>query len=708
MSVATSTEHAQRAGRDGHSGGPFGSAQDRRLCHSSNPRSPRRELASWVIPAALFAGTLAVYLRTLRPSFDWLDNSELITAAYHLGIGHNPGYPTFMLLGHLFSWLPVGSVAYRLNLMSAMLGAVAVVPLFLVCVRATGNRVASALTAATLAFSCTFWDATTEADVFTLHACFMLGIILVLVRWRQEKKERDLYLAWLLVGVSLGNHALTALMIPAVIALMLMDGGGRSLRPGNLWRCAAALVGGLALYIYVPLRAMANPPPEVNNPHSLRQFWQLLSAPAYHEFMFHMSATEVGLRALGFARHTVRELGPLGIAAALLGIILAARKDAKLATALLLILGADVLYAINYNIFDIYMYFLPAYLVLGVFMALGLERALAWGEKGLARLQRGVEGFLTGPRRIAVVALLLTYLPVWAFSANFTLVDASHDYAAEDFARNAYEVAEPGAVIIGDWWSIAPLGYLKYVEGLRPDVTLSVALSCPDPAAVRRVLRRDFLATFPAAYVVEHQTSWIREFKARYAWTQVGDLVRLYPNGKPRLRARPSDAAPACRFGDNLGLIGSVCEPQAAHQGRILAITHRWKKLACHMSGGLARRASAGLAPIGDDAETLTSIQGACGCIWRARSDLANGFYTGDSWLPGEVAEERHVAFIPSDAPPGEYCVTLRARNKSTHHSLSAHGTGATEHGQEAVVASIRIVARRSERPIPSFAPRHW
>jgi len=67
-----------------------------------SPR-PRRDLAAWLIPLALFVGTLAVYLRTLRPSFDWLDNSELITAAYHFGIGHNPGYPTFMLLGHLFS-----------------------------------------------------------------------------------------------------------------------------------------------------------------------------------------------------------------------------------------------------------------------------------------------------------------------------------------------------------------------------------------------------------------------------------------------------------------------------------------------------------------------------------------------------------------------------------------------------------------------------
>lgn len=143
-------------------------------------------------------------------------------------------------------------MAYRLNLMAAVLGALAVALLFLVCLRimrsstplGAGNRIAAVLAALTLAFSYTFWDVTTEADVFTLHACFMLATILLLLRWRQQQRERDLYLAWLILGVSLGNHALTALMIPAVIALMPMDRGWRGLRPGNLWRCGAAPVGG--------------------------------------------------------------------------------------------------------------------------------------------------------------------------------------------------------------------------------------------------------------------------------------------------------------------------------------------------------------------------------------------------------------------------------------------------------------------------------
>jgi hypothetical protein len=654
----------------------------------------RVDLTGWAIPAALFAGTLAVYVRTLRPSFGWLDTSELITAAYHLGVGHNPGYPTFMIVGHLFSWLPIGTVAYRLNLMAAVMGALAIVLLYLVCLRVTRNRIASALAALTLAFSYTLWDLTTEAEVYTLHACLMLGAILALLRWRDEGRDRDLYLGWLVVGVSMGNHALTALVIPALALLMLLERGGRQLWPRRIRGCAGAFLAGAAVYLYVPLRAMANPPPEVNNPHTLRAFWQLLSAPGCRPLMFSMSAGEVALRTLGFARRTVRELGPFGIGPALLGVSLAMRADAKLTAALLLLLGIDVFYAVNYNIFDIYSYFLPAYLVLAVFLAMGLERIIAWGARALLWLQRGIEKGLTTPRRTALVTALLMYLPVWGFSANFRLVDASQDRGAEDFARNTFAVVERGAVIIGDWWSIAPLGYLKYVEGLRPDVTLSVALSSWDSAGVRRVLRRGFLASYPAAYVAEHQTSRRGAFEHRYAHEAVGDLTRIYANGKPRLRARADSAPPAFRFGDALGLVATACRPREVAQGEVLRITHRWRKLG----------------PIPDDVETLTRIEGPDGCIWRVRSELANGGYDPSRWRPGEVAEERHIAFIPGDAPPGDYAITVRARIVGARHALPLQvwGEDGATATSEASAAAIRITPR-TPRPAPAvYAPRQW
>src|SRR3989337_3601938 len=74
----------------------------------------------------------AVYLRTLAPTVMWYDMGEFATAAYVLGIAHNTGYPLYILLGKLFTLLPVGDIAYRVNLMSAVFASLTVAVIFLI------------------------------------------------------------------------------------------------------------------------------------------------------------------------------------------------------------------------------------------------------------------------------------------------------------------------------------------------------------------------------------------------------------------------------------------------------------------------------------------------------------------------------------------------------------------------------------------------
>jgi uncharacterized membrane protein len=186
--------------------------------------SGRRRWAEAALCAVLLVIPLLGYLRTMRPTFGWGDSSELTTAAYFLGNGHSPGYPTWMLIAHLFARLPIGNVAFRVNFMTALLGALAIPLLYLAFRRISGSRAAAFIAALTFAFAATFWDMTTEAEVYTLHICFAALILLVTLRWRREAVgageprsdsragDRWLFLGAWLVGISLGNHALTALM----------------------------------------------------------------------------------------------------------------------------------------------------------------------------------------------------------------------------------------------------------------------------------------------------------------------------------------------------------------------------------------------------------------------------------------------------------------------------------------------------------------
>src|SRR5262245_33160029 len=83
---------------------------------------------------AVFIGVsvLLLYIRTLAPSLLWGDSAEFQTLSYTLGMTHPSGYMTHIMIGKLFTYMPVGNIAYRVNLMSAFFGAMAVAEVYLI------------------------------------------------------------------------------------------------------------------------------------------------------------------------------------------------------------------------------------------------------------------------------------------------------------------------------------------------------------------------------------------------------------------------------------------------------------------------------------------------------------------------------------------------------------------------------------------------
>src|SRR4051795_13070655 len=78
----------------------------------------------------------ALYVVTLSPSTAMWDTSEYIAAAYTLGLPHPPGNPLFVILGRVFSILPIASsIAVRINILAAICSAVSAGMWFLVTER---------------------------------------------------------------------------------------------------------------------------------------------------------------------------------------------------------------------------------------------------------------------------------------------------------------------------------------------------------------------------------------------------------------------------------------------------------------------------------------------------------------------------------------------------------------------------------------------
>ena len=629
-------------------------------------RETKIERRDLMLVLVLFALSLVAYLRTMQRTFGWSDSSELTTAAYYLGIGHSPGYPTWMLIAYPFAHLPIGEVAFRLNLMNALLGALAVALVYLTYYLIATHRAAAFVGALAFAFSATFWDVTTEADVFTLHVVLAAAILVVALWWRRAGARRDgradrrLYLLSWLVGVSLGNHALIALMIPALVYLIWAEQGLGFFLHRRTVACLGLFLLGLSVYALLPIRGMSNSPPHLSNPHSLADLWAQLTAPGARQSMFEASPLIALHRAGANLWRLTSEFGYAGCALALVGLGVLWRRDRRLAVFLLLIGAVDVAYACNFSIFDIYSYYLPLHLVWAALIAVGAAVALELAAKATARIP-GTNAALTPARGRGLAAALLLALPFTLFTGHLAIVDGSDRFDAELFARAVMRQVEPGALILADWYTVAPLGYLKYVEGVRSDVTLSAAPSNPTEAQFNAAVTPDLVARYPAAYFVEKLTYRARSLRARgFYLVPEGPVSRLLADRPPpeTLLARiPS--RPQARFGSQIGLVRA--DTRASPPGDARLVTHDT------LGPGEALGFTVYWTPLpGYDRRRYEAIfmleNQASGRVWQEIVLLGHDLYPFEGWRQGQVLREQHYIYLSEPSPPGEYDLLVRLR----------------------------------------------
>src|SRR6266436_6326225 len=98
--------------------------------------APAVSAPPYLMAGCVSLGALILYILTLAPTTQFWDTSEYIAAAYTLGIPHPPGNPLFVLIAHVFGFLPfVAGYAARINLFAAVTSAVSAGCWFLVAER---------------------------------------------------------------------------------------------------------------------------------------------------------------------------------------------------------------------------------------------------------------------------------------------------------------------------------------------------------------------------------------------------------------------------------------------------------------------------------------------------------------------------------------------------------------------------------------------
>ena len=437
---------------------------------------------SWRLAASVYRrGNLVValgvagfafflYLGTLAPTVLYYERPELIDAAMlqvHasvLGITHPTGYPTWTMLAHLFTYLPFGDPAYRVNLASAVFGAAAVFVLFFAGRLLSGHIWAGAVGSLAFAVGNIFWSQAVIAEVYTLNALFVASVVLVLLLWRNTRGDHYLLVAALLMGLSLTNHVTSGLLLPTA-ALFVWTVDRRKLLDWRLVLGGAGIfVLGLTPYLYLPVRALIGPPVYEADPSSFAGFFELVTGQEFGIRLWTFGWDEFLTRLVSLWGYLLEEFHPGLLLVAVVGVVTMLLRDRAGALLLGIPLLGWLVYAVGYDIFDYFIYFIPPYLMLALFVAVGAATLL----EGAERLVTGTPSLLQTATPI-LVSVALLYLAVADVREDYSLEDRSRDLTGRRIVEAVAEKTEPSATVLHHR---SPLPYMILVEERRPDLTL--------------------------------------------------------------------------------------------------------------------------------------------------------------------------------------------------------------------------------------------
>lgn len=589
------------------------------------------------IPAFVFLATAALYIRTTAPTLGGaFDSEEFQHVAYTLGIAHATGYPLYLILGKFFtSLVPFGNVAYRMNLLSAFLGAGAATLVYLNAMQLTQRRIASLAAAALFATNAAVWRQSGVASVGPLHLLLLAAIVYGVLLWHEQ--SASLALVAFLVGLGLTHHRTILFLIPIVALYVLLFRRQAIQQPQQLAKILLAFVFPLLLYLYIPF--FGNNSSWYSN--TLQGFIGEISGGDAGDFL-RTTPSQIFEGIVVVSQYLDESFGYLGAVLIAIGAISLKRKaqSVKLDRGILLFLGATTfVFAVWGTLYagepDRYLVLPFAFLI--YWFAIGASAI----EDGIA-----VQFQKSSIRRSAFAAFsfLLFALLALPFQDRFRIADwSSFDRVYRQWNEIFTLPIPQSATVVGNWGQLNAMRYMQNVESRRRDLRPLGTLY--DPAPQTEAAREAF----------EQQGSiylapGIAQPTGEYRYALLGPLLEV--RAQPQTRA--PDAVPVQKpiaINSALTLVGygisTALEPyiqtQTITPTRTARVSLFWR------ADGSPKPFLVRLRLYDPETRVIAQLD----------EPAVRGLYPASQWTRGEYVNDVHNFLIPGGAPPGKYRLTL-------------------------------------------------
>lgn len=596
---------------------------------------------SRLIPALVFSSTAALYIRTAAPTLGGaFDSEEFQHVAYDLGIAHATGYPLYLLLGKLFVTLvPYGNIAYRMNLLSAFIGAGAATLIYFIVIHLTRRQLAGIATAAIFAINSAVWRQSGVASVGPMTMCFMAAVTFAALLWEEHKFS--VALIGFIFGLALTHHHSILLFLPGIVAFILIEDFRILTRPRELLRTLIWFLVPLLIYLYVPIRG------------SVSEWYN----NSLESFVTQVAGTDAG----DFLRSSQLEL--LQAAVTIFNFL---HSSFTIIGSFIILLGAISIFP-GLNRWQTALADEKAGLLFGfgtcAFVAIGLlyggepDRYLAlpfffivfWFGIGVAFLQNLIEARFRDRARLTAqiaVVIIMTLPIVLTFRDNFKYADwSTFDRVYKQWDEIFTLPVPQNATIVGNWGQLNAMRYMQFVENRRRDIrpigTLYDVTPQTDAAGEAFEQNR---AIFLAP--------GISQPNGEYRYALLGPLleVRITPQTQPLLKQRDVVIYPTLTLAGYA--ITTALESYAPATNitptRTARIWLDWR------AEGTVPAFSARIRLYDPESHMIAQID----------EPPIRGLYPGPQWSRGEYVRDVHNFLIPGGTPPGKYRITLTAFGK--------------------------------------------
>jgi hypothetical protein len=415
----------------------------------------------WAIAVALLTGTL--YLVTLRPDVGGTEDSPKFQfLGQVLGTAHTPGYPFYTIATYLFTRPPIGTLAWRVNLFSAVCGVLSCVLIFLMARRLGVSRLMSAAAALAAATGFPVWSNAITAEVYTLSALMSAWTIYLLIAWAASArasaprpKHGRLYAACAVFAAGLGNHLTIVGLLPAALLYGILK--DRSvLKPRVIAIAAAIGVLGVAQYGFIALRTIQGAPYLEARATTVRGVYDVIIARDVSWARFYQAADKVvGIEVPMLLDGLRVHMGTVTVILIVLAIGIAVwRRNWE---ALLIAGGAAGTLAMIANLWgDVVGFITPVIALLWVLAAYALDTI--------------VRAIRPGDRAVNAVAAAALLLPVWNLFAIYPAIEPLRRPGDGPALRAMYPRIPPNSAVVAHNYFIARIfNYLDFSNEYEPD-----------------------------------------------------------------------------------------------------------------------------------------------------------------------------------------------------------------------------------------------